>query len=348
MRNILKTTIGCFFAACALAGCTHNEDIQMPEDCNAERTQLQFVMHKQLPGGITRTEQSVTDVGAYSTNFSNGDVVGIFVSPVAEDGANAASTPIGTDVRYKYNAENSTWEPVSEPISLPSDWTKVDIYAYYPATSATPLTGCIAISHSIQSNQSDAENYALSDFLVAKTQLTNSGGSSPVAIAEEPNGASSVTATLNFSHICSLLEVTVTSKETSYQGVQPTVKLLSAKSDMTVDLTADRSSDVSAGCTVAEGESTMDVTMLPVVTAAETNAEATSWKFCAVVPQQTIAGNTELLEIVFRPQVPGNNGAMYKYTLLEGQSLTLSAGKLRKVSVTTPALTAGEAAQASE
>lgn len=347
MRNILKTTIGCFFAACALAGCTHNEDIQMPEDCNAERTQLQFVMHKQLPGGITRTVQSVTD-GAYSTNFSDGDVVGIFVSPVAEDGANAASTPIGTDVRYKYIAENRTWEPVDEPISLPSDWTKVDIYAYYSATSATPLTGCTAISHSIQSNQSDAKNYELSDFLVAKTQLTNSGGSALVAIAEEPNGASSVTATLSFSHICSLLEVTVKSEEISYQGLQPTVKLLSAKSDMTVNLTADWSSDVSAGCTVAEGESTMDVTMLPVVTAAETNAEAKSWKFCAVVPQQTIAGNTELLEIVFRPQVPDDNGAMYKYTLPAGQSLTLSAGKLSKVSVEIPVLNTGGAAQASE
>lgn len=334
MNKILKTTIGCFFMVYALAGCTDNEEIMMPEDCLTERTQLQFVMYKQLPGGITRTGQTVAD-GTYSTSFSDGDEVGIFVYNAGDAGTPDANALIGKDVRYRYVASKNEWEPVSEPISLPRDWEKVNVYAYYPATS-TAVDDYMAISHSIQSNQSKVDNYALSDFLVANIQLENIGSTSAV-LTSGADDALQVTAKLNFSHVCALLEVTVNNSAVEpYSGVQPTVTLLSAKSGMQIDLSADRTVDGSTGLTATD--SSVGVAMLPI---APSDNTAASWKFCAVVPPQIIAGETDLLKIVFRPQT--GQGGVYTYTLPTTTTLQLLAGKLRKVSVTISSSSAGVA-----
>lgn len=333
MNKSLKTIIGCFFVACAITACTGNEEIRMPEDCGAERTQLQFVMHKQLPDGITRTEQTTAGDNNYTTEFSDGDEVGIFVYD-ASSGVVDTNEPIGANVRYAYDATSRTWNPVDgEPISLPRNWEAVNVYAYYPAVTATDVV-YTAISHSIRSAQSGADNYAQSDFLVASLQLKAEDASTLITMGADE--APKETATLVFKHVCALLEVTVDGRAVAdYKGVQPTVTLLSAKSDMLVDLSADRSAADFTGFTVSESK-TVNIAMLPVESANAT--DATEWKFCAVVPQQVIALGAKLLEITFRPAVPVV-GMVYSYQLPTGKTLSLSAGKLRKVKVTISAAT---------
>lgn len=327
MNKVFKTMIGWLFTACAVTSCTGNEEIQLPEDCSAERMQLQFVMHEQLPDGITRTSQPAGD--GYATSFSDGDKIGIFVYNASDGDGKDAGGLISADVKYSYNADTETWSPHSgTAITLPRDWTKLKVYAYYPALSATVHEDYKNIRHSVMAAQAKAENYAKSDFMVASLDLTNDEALNKI-ITINQDGVPTVTAPLVFSHVCALLEVTVNSQAVpAYAGVQPTVTLLSAKCGMTVDLSADRTSPNFDGFTNKDSEKA-NVTMFPI---GDGDTATSEWKFCAVVPQQSILKGAELLDIVFRQD--GGEGMLYKYTLPTDQGLSLPAGKIRRVNVT--------------
>lgn len=318
MKIIPRKAMGCLLTALIISACTEHEELSMEDTLP---TQVQFVMHKQLPNGMTRTS---TDFSKNAIVFSEGDQVGIFAYTSNETGKDIEL--LGANV--KYTLTEGIWM-AEKPIELKSNWTKVNFYTYYPYSEAA--SDYKAIAHCIVGNQNQLvgdhpTNYNTSDFLRAKATKSSTDASS---ITLGKNSESQLLVNFTFEHVCALLEVVIDNQKESYKEVLPEVTLCSVKSDITeIDLTADGA----AGFPI--GEKALPVSMLPV--SDNETGTTTSWRFCAVLPAQTVAAETPLLYIDFRPT--GVQGVRYQYKLTD-KDLSLSAGGLRKVTVTIPAET---------
>lgn len=252
-----------------------------------EKQPVQFVMNV---GQASRTTTG-TDAGR-TTTWSDGDAVGIFVYKHGD-----TTSPVNANV--KYTLSGSTW--AAEAGSEIYTDEAYDFYAYYPYDAT--VTDPTKVSMTALADQTSADNYAKSDFLAAQNTSVAAGAT---------------TVALTFSHLFSMVEVTVTGDKVSQQPTK--VTLNNVKLATAVDITA-----ATPAAAVASDATATEVNMYYLTKT--TNADSAPFVFRAVVPAQEIAAGTSLTSI-YAPDADAKT-----YTMQYNAAVTYEAGKCRSIQV---------------
>ncbi len=235
-------------------------------------------------------------------DWRNADAVGIFVNETGE--AN----------QYVYDG---SWKGASEDDVIYVETGKnYKFHSYYPYNESVVAEG-LSLKATVAADQNTVvagsnTGYDLSDVLIAST--------------DEIDGESASNVTMNFSHIFSMVEVIVTGNQVTAAPAE--VKLCNVKSSATVDL--------AAGTVALDAASSASEIIM--YSAGNT---ADGWLYRAIVPAQTIAADSVILEVklaggkAYEFTAPAK-GLAYKQaryrrivaTLSEDISLTFPAGSI--------------------
>lgn len=130
----------------------------------------------------TNTDFSRTNTVDYSTSFSNGDIIGLFIYDT-QQGCRY------NNLKLIYDEVKKTWVPDGGDLILKLKDESLKYYAYYPYNSE--FNNYMSIPHSVEVDQSNETNFNNSDFLTATSETSETNVS------------------LVFSHVLSYVEVTV-------------------------------------------------------------------------------------------------------------------------------------------
>lgn len=193
-KNLIRT-LSIMFMLLSLFSCT--KDIEVVEKTqgnisfkiaiNQEKRlsstqKLATSSGKGLKGGAVAIVPPVS-ASDFTSSFSAGDTVGLFVVPAGE--ALSSSNATYRNVQLIFDGQG--W---SGNVNWPAEGGLYDFYAYYPYSSAAAGGNS---KFEVQSDQSTWANFQKSDLMVAKSLAVAKGSTVP----------------LNFSHLMSMVQVNV-------------------------------------------------------------------------------------------------------------------------------------------
>lgn len=278
----------------ALAGA-----VSLPVSCQMDEN-FDAPDQEQIPISLAGDINQLAVTRASDNGFASGDGVGIWAVNYDEDtpGTLALKDNQATNVRFTFDG-SSTWTPDYD-IYYKDKSTKVDIYGYYPYSSA--ISSIEAWPFEVQEDQSTASahgvmgGYEASDFLWAKRVSVT-----PTASAIQ----------LLFQHKMSCVVVTLEEgdgfEDGEFEALSQSVLINNVKRNATINL--------------ATGE----VTATGAVPARSTVPAAYESGFRAIVVPQTVSSASSLFSITL-------GGTAYTYS--EGTAFTYVAGKQHNFDVT--------------
>lgn len=277
-----------FGLAAAFVATGCSQDNNEPQITEKRGTPAEFIMT--IGSGLTRTE-TVHDGDNRTTSWKTGDEVGIF-----------ATSSDGTQNNCKYVYDGTEWKAadISSAIALESG-KDYSFYAYYPYTENITAS---AASLNVLSDQSATQgegnsNYDLSDVLMSKANADTYSGE-PIA--------------LNYRHAYAMVEVLVAGDKVGDTAPQKVV-LKDVITDANIDLVTQ---------TVTNTANKQDVVMAYVAD----GDNAGTYLYRAIVPEQTIAQGSTLLEVY------GVNGGKNYVFKAPNKDVTYPQGKYFRMEVT--------------
>lgn len=251
--------------------------------------------NEMLQNGSDGIIQFTMSTGGVSTRTSTAvgeDIATTFVDN-DEVGIFALLSDAAAATNMKYTLSGDKWSGGA----IEAKEGTYSFYSYYPYAGSVTLED--NFTHTVQTAQNVAANYNKSDLLLAKAENVTC------------DGTKNLTVNLEYQHALALVQVVISGDK--FTEAPTSVKLagLSTKANVAVK---------TAAVTVADAETKGNIEMYNAV-AYKDNAAT----YLAVVPAQTVAGETEILELTI-----GN--MVYKFTPTSG--FDLNAGKVRTINVT--------------
>ncbi len=263
----------------ALAACNKNE-ISTPE---GGETKVQFDMGL---GAISKTIMSDGAGGSRTVAWANGDAVGIYVTK---------GDVLGDACRYVHN--DGVWgETSAEDAIFVKQGVDYQFHAWYPHDNSVVTAAGLTLKASVKSDQNSDDGFALSDVLLAKTDLLEGGAASNVP--------------LQFSHAFATVEILVTGDLVTAAPMEARLRAIRPAATINLD-----TQDVSLDENVAR----TDIIMAPV----EPSRSQTGWLYRASVPAQTAVSGATALEVTLA------NGEVY--TFAPSSPLVYERGKYRRI-----------------
>ncbi len=252
-------------------------------------TPAEFIMT--ISGGASMRTVTTHDENNRTIAWRTGDEVGIFA--VSDD---------GTQDNCKYTYDGTEWKAVNitDAIAL-EDGKEYTFYAYYPYTEGVTAT---VAGMNVSADQSFTEsatnsNYDLSDVLISKT---------------EKSAYSGAAINLNYSHAYAMVEVLVAGDKIGDTAPQKIV-LKDVVTDANINLVSQ---------TITTTAQKQDVVMAYV----ESTENTGTYLYRAIVPEQTIAQGSTLLEVY-----GVNGGKNYRFKT-PNKDVTYPQGKYFRMEVT--------------
>lgn len=206
---------------------------------------------------LTRTDLNEK----FQTSWKRGDAIGVFATPFGSELQSEGNVLNNAKLVY----DGTTWTlEGNASAQWPSDQA-LDFYAYYPYDER--FTNPLDITFTIQSEQTDADSFASSNLMLART----------IGVAR---GA---TVCMMFYHALSLVDVTFDPTGANPEDTE--VMLSNICNNVKVNLAA---SELKAELT---GSERSDITMYPYSLNAEKGYEYRAW-----VPAQTVTEGNQLLK----------------------------------------------------
>ena len=285
----LKTAILFACLASLLTACSKENEVgsSKPDKTEGIRFEIRFATENTV-GTTTRV---TTDKG-FRTTWEDGDAIGIFavVHATGQTASLAASGNYMHNVKLTYNKATNTWTP-DTPLYFPAEKNRqLDFYAYYPYSAAA--TDPTAIAFNVQADQS-GRGFNASDMMCAVAQNVNKGS----------------TASLDFIHLLSLVEVDISESSENtplYVADKLKVQLCGVKTAVTVDLSHRPIYPV-----VISASASADIRMHRV-----DMGDTSRYVYRALIPRQDLAAGHTLF--TFKQDLNGNGG----YT--DGNEFSLS------------------------
>ena len=217
---------------------------------------------------------------ANDSTYENGDEVGIYV--VNYDGSTAGTLAASgnqvDNMRFEYN--DGSWTP-DETIYWKDKNTAADFYAYYPYSASANIS---AHPFSVKADQSDEEDFWVSDFLWGKaTKISPTSSAVPIVT----------------NHSLSRILVDIKPgngfTEESWAAATKSVKICNVKASATIDL--------STGIATATGN---NGEIIPL---------AADGGYKAMMVPQEVADNSKLIVVIHFENLLQHQG-MYLYVFL--------------------------------
>lgn len=275
------TTITCALLA-ALASCSN--DHVLYDYTKTDNTPIEIATSI---GGVDVLTKAATDVygGESSKHFDAGTKVNVYIFEHVENGQSRVYT-YGDNGKVEYTAEADGVLKASPTNYFPGNGHGIDIYGIYP----TSIEASTQQTFTVNTNQSEDENYKKSDLMFAAKQTVTERKTAP---------------TLTFKHQLSKVIVKLKKgnglNDTDLDGAE--VKILNTKPACTIE---------SVGETGMTGINASGDT--EAITVGTWDSSTTSLGLAAIVVPQTIPEGTALI------QVKLINGATYKYTTKSGEN----------------------------
>lgn len=268
--------------------------------CNQEDNEPQTTIKKGVPAEFTMTINGGASTRTVTNDAGNertitwrvGDAVGIFA--VSNDGTQS-------NCKYTYNGEE--WKTdISNAITLEKG-NEYSFYAYYPYTA--DIKAAATANLNVLPNQSITEgegnsNYDLSDVLISKVDASTYDGGS---------------IKLDYTHAYAMVEVLVAGSMIGETAPQKVV-LKNVVTDASIDLTKQE---------ITNTTNKQDVIMSYVENAEYPN----TYLYRAIVPAQTIASGSTLLEVY-----GVNGGKNYTFKAPEDKNVEYLQGLYFRMEVT--------------
>lgn len=266
-----------------------SQENNKPQTGIKKGTPAEFIMT--INGGASMRTVTTHDENNRTIAWRTGDEVGIFA--VSDD---------GTQDNCKYTYDGTEWKAVNitDAIAL-EDGKEYTFYAYYPYTEGVTAT---VAGMNVSADQSFTEsvinsNYDLSDVLISKT---------------EKSAYSGAAINLNYSHAYAMVEVLVAGDKIGDTAPQRIV-LKDVVTDANINLVSQEIT------TTAQKQ---DVVMAYV----ESTENTGTYLYRAIVPEQTIAQGSTLLEVY-----GVNGGKNYRFKT-PNKDVTYPQGKYFRMEVT--------------
>lgn len=236
-------------AACTMFSCSKSEDAP--------------TILEKLPINISVGQQT----RANDTTYENGDKVGIYVVNYNGSTAGNLATSGNQVDNMLFSYDGSKWSP-EQSIYWKDSSTAADFYAYYPYSASANIS---AHSFSVQTDQSDENDFWASDFLWGKT--TN--------VSPTPNAVS-----IKTNHSLSRVIINVKPgsgfTDEAWTDAEKSVKICDVKTSATIDL--------ATGVATATGNAGEIVPLA----AAEAG---TTLSYKAMMVPQVVADNSKLVVV---------------------------------------------------
>lgn len=251
----MKTNISFVFQAAAacllLAACQRDEATHRPP---TTPNTIQF----EIAIPATRTETGAD----FKSAWTAGDRIGIFAAPAGEP-LQSSDNPL-QNVALSFDGTSWTGDAV-----WPDGCAALDFYAYYPYDEAAedPCAIDFAVMTDQRGMTGELSNYALSDLMTAQTKDVQEGA----------------TVSLQFSHVLSMIQVSVPASP--YKSMGPDETLMAYLSGVRPRATL----DLNNGVTLDETAEPVAVTMYRVAT-----ERGEAHTFRALLPAQTIDSKSGL------------------------------------------------------
>lgn len=231
---------------------------------------------------LTRTDLNEK----FQTSWKRGDAIGVFATTFGSELQSEGN--VLNNAKLVYDGTSWTLEG-NASAEWPSDQA-LDFYAYYPYDER--FTNPLDITFTIQSEQTDADSFASSDLMLART----------IGVAR---GA---TVCMMFYHALSLVDVTFTPLDAGWDDIR--VQLNDVCNSVKVNLAApELKAEMNA-------ESRGDVDLYMYASDSEAGPEYRVW-----VPAQTVESGRNLLKFTY-------SGWLEKYDKALKESLALSSGEV--------------------
>lgn len=193
--NLLKSVSILFAVAAIMAGCSQDEALNNVQEQEQTPQTVKVIVNTSDFNGVDAESRAVEDVTSHTTNFTNGDKIGVYIvdaqGNLTGDNQNIALTYTVAD-----GATTGTWNGTLDYVA------DAKYMAYFPY-SETAVTSTSAITNTITADQSDATKYYANDLMIADA----------VSPTESGDG---YTIALTFKHQNAMIEFSVPYSKESY------------------------------------------------------------------------------------------------------------------------------------
>ena len=299
----MKTRIFMVMAAAALvlAACRNDEETD------------NWAGEIRLSSGLTvQAESRSVETNLQATQIADGVHVGFFIN---EDVAGTPATTYTQNLNYEATGKGGF---DGTTVYFPQSNNGVNIYAYAPWKEKLVLNN--SYDFTVESDQSEAENYIASDLLWGQPMKQKQGSNPATYEPANPVARTKENVNVTFKHLLSKVQVTLEPGDglTAVDFKGATLSILGTKPTTSLTL---KTGDIST----ASGEAT------PIIAAKyPTNVPPTSLTASAIVVPQTIAKGTQFMQVHL-----ASGGDLF-YTIPDGEldlALTLESGKIYKYEI---------------
>lgn len=311
-----KTFFACAMLA-ALASCSNDHELSQQ---SAEDTPIRIQANV---GGITTRAGS--DI--QSQYFDANEIIGIFLREHLESGEKSIisyTQPLDGEVQT--SGANATIDIQTQTQYYPSNGHGVDCLAIYPKQNESADIKNGMTTFSVQTDQSNNDNYKASDLMYAYTANTKKSAKAPIK--------------LTFSHLLSkiIVEVCVEASGSVDKSVLKDVCVDLKSVNKTIDITVSDMSQTVGSTTpttpgsVVLGSNASNEAIIKMGKPGVSTDDKKTNEVAAIIVPQTIADTKPFIQV--RLNDGTSDYATYTYNVSNSSGLTFATGKSYKYTIT--------------
>lgn len=283
MKKSINTAL--LIACCSLMTSCSSDDLSNDKSSDIIR----------LSSGLTVTEGSRAKTDLYTSTFSGGEKIDVYISETSDSPTTTYDQPLV----YTVDSNDPKNLTTTKSPYWPSSGNGVNIYAFYPSGTVNDVTNITTTDFTVKADQTADADYQASDLMYA------------VKGSERTSDA----VNLEFDHLLSKVTITLKQGTGSPDLAKAKVRLLKVKPSTTIKVSSEA---------VGIGDASGTAADLPVISDNSTSALTTLSGSC-IIPPQTLAN--EFVEVEL------NSGGTFRGTLSTGAP-TLDSGKEYKYTIT--------------